>query len=91
MVVPTVESESEESADSALAGYVDPLAEVADVLCGTVFVDVVLAAAVSNFAVGVTLATLPAFGDLLGGPAVYALLLGALDVGRLRESAALPT
>ena len=44
-------------------------------------------AAVFNFAVGVTLAILPAYGELLGGPAVYGLLLGALGVGRLVGSA----
>ena len=43
--------------------------------------------AVPNFTVGVTLAILPAFGDSLGGAAVYGLLLGALGTGRLVGSA----
>ena len=43
--------------------------------------------AVLNFTVGVTLAILPAFGDSLGGAAVYGLLLGALGTGRLVGSA----
>lgn len=69
--------------DSVLANYLDDLREGIDVLRGTVFVELMLTTAVANFATGVTLAILPAFGDGLGGPAVYGLLLGALGTGRL--------
>jgi MFS family permease len=87
MLIPTVEDGSEESTESAISDYVTDLRAGIDILRGTVFVDMMFISAVSNFAVGVTLTILPAFGDLLGGPAVYGLLLGALGIGRLVGSA----
>jgi MFS family permease len=87
MVIPAVEGGGEKSAESAIEEYVADLRAGIGVLRGTVFVDLILTAAVANFAVGVTLAILPAFGDLLGGAAVYGLMLGALGVGRLVGSA----
>jgi MFS family permease len=80
-----------ESLGSVLDSYVDDLRDGIDVLRGTVFVELVLLTAVANLAVGVTLAILPAFGDALGGPAVYGLLLGALGVGRLVGSLVAPS
>jgi MFS family permease len=87
MAIPTVDGGAEGTEESALAEYVADLREGIDVLRGTPFVEMLFTAAVFNFAVGVTLAILPAYGDLLGGPAVYGLLLGALGVGRLVGSA----
>jgi MFS family permease len=75
---------------SVLDSYVADLRAGIDALRGTVFVELVLLTAVANFATGVTLAILPAFGDGLGGPAVYGLLLGALGVGRLVGSLVAP-
>jgi MFS family permease len=72
--------------ESVLSSYVSDLREGVDVLRGTVFVELLVTTAVANFATGVTLAILPAFGDGLGGPAVYGLLLGALGIGRLLGS-----
>ncbi|WP_435361826.1 MFS transporter [Haloarchaeobius sp. DFWS5] len=69
--------------ESILGSYVDDLREGIDILRGTVFVELVLTTAVANFAIGVTLAILPAFADGIGGAAVYGLLLGALGIGRL--------
>jgi MFS family permease len=69
--------------ESVLGSYLADLRAGIDALRGTVFVELVLTTAVANLAVGVTLAVLPAFGDGLGGPAVYGLLLGALGVGGL--------
>ncbi len=68
---------------SVLRSYVSDLRDGVRVLRGTVFVELILTTAVANFTTGVTLAILPAFGDGLGGPAVYGLLLGALGIGRL--------
>src|SRR5699024_2351095 len=68
---------------SVLRSYVADLRDGVRVLRGTVFVELILTTAVANFTTGVTLAILPAFGDGLGGPAVYGLLLGALGIGRL--------
>ena len=90
MVIPTVDGRgegAEESGESATAEYVADLRAGIDILRGTVFVDMVFVSAVFNFAVGVTLAILPAFGELLGGAAAYGFLLGALGVGRLVGSA----
>jgi MFS family permease len=86
MAIPTVDG-GDESAASALEAYADDLRAGIGVLRGTAFVDMLFASAVFNFAVGVTLAILPAYGELLGGPAAYGLLLGALGVGRLVGSA----
>ncbi|MBP1987374.1 MFS transporter [Halolamina salifodinae] len=68
---------------SVLRSYASDLRAGVDALRGTVFVELVLTTAVANFATGVTLAILPAFGADLGGPALYGLMLGALGVGRL--------
>ncbi|UPM44463.1 MFS transporter [Halocatena salina] len=81
---------SEASIRSVIDSYLIDLRAGIDVLRGTVFVDLVLTTAVFNLTTGVTLAILPAFGNTLGGPAVYGLLLGALGVGRLVGSLLAP-
>ncbi len=86
----TAKRESERTDGSILGSYIDDLRDGADVLRGTVFVELVLTTAVANLATGVTLAILPAFGDSLGGPTVYGLLLGALGIGRLVGSLVAP-
>jgi MFS family permease len=68
---------------SVLGSYVSDLRAGVEILRGTLFVELIMLTAVANFAAGVTLAILPAFGDGLGGPAFYGLLLGALGIGRL--------
>ena len=75
--------ESEPTVGSVLRSYVSDLRAGVDILRGTIFIDLMMTTAVANFTTGVTLAILPAFGDSLGGPAIYGLLLGALGVGRL--------
>ena len=76
--------------ESILRSYVADLRDGIAVLRGTVFVELVATTAVANLATGVTLAVLPAYGDALGGPAVYGALLGALGVGRLVGSLLAP-
>ncbi|NHX36848.1 MULTISPECIES: MFS transporter [Halolamina] len=76
--------------ESILASYLDDMRDGIDALRGTVFVEFILMTAVANLATGTTLAVLPAFGDGLGGPAVYGMLLGALGVGRLVGSLLAP-
>ncbi|QLH77139.1 MFS transporter [Halosimplex rubrum] len=76
--------------ESILGAYVADLRDGIEVLRGTVFVELVVTTAVANLATGVTLAVLPAYGDALGGPAVYGALLGALGVGRLVGSLLAP-
>ena len=72
-----------ETVRSVLRSYGSDLQDGVRVLRGTVFVELILTTAVANFTTGVALAILPAFGDGLGGPVVYGLLLGALGIGRL--------
>ncbi|MFW5949713.1 MAG: MFS transporter, partial [Halolamina sp.] len=76
--------------ESILASYCDDMRDGINALRGTVFVEFILMTAVSNLATGTTLAILPAFGEGLGGPAVYGSLLGALGVGRLVGSLLAP-
>jgi len=78
---------AEESDESALQAYVADLRAGIDILRGTVFVDMLFTSAAFSFALGVTLAILPAFGESLGGAATYGLLLGAIGVGRVVGSA----
>jgi MFS family permease len=75
---------------SVLRSYVSDLRDGVAVLRGTVFVELILMTAVANFTTGVALAILPAFGDGLGGPVIYGLLLGALGIGRLVGSLVSP-
>lgn len=83
MVIPAAESDEDRSEMTPWSEYLDDLRRGVEILRGTAFVEMILTAAAFNFAVGVSLAILPAFGELRGGPAIYGLLLGALGTGRL--------
>jgi len=84
------DDDSTESVRTAFASYVADLRAGVDALRGSAFVPLVAMTAVANLATGVTLAILPAFGDGLGGPALYGLMLGALGIGRLVGSVVAP-
>jgi MFS family permease len=75
--------DDETTVRAVLDQYAADLRTGIDLLRGTVFIELMATAALFNFAVGVTLAILPSFGESLGGPAFYGFLLGALGVGRL--------
>lgn len=80
----STEAETEEGhRENSISGFGSDIRAGIDLLRGTVFVELLALTAISNFTTGVTLAVLPAFGDALGGPVVYGLLLGALGIGRL--------
>lgn len=87
MRIPTVEDAEEGFDESATAEYIDDLRKGIETLRGTVFVEMMFTGAVFNFALGVTLAILPSFGESLGGAAIYGLMLGALGTGRMVGSA----
>ncbi|WP_135821943.1 MFS transporter [Halostella litorea] len=86
----TADEDGGESLRAAVDSYVDDLRAGVETLRGSAFVDLVAMTAVANLATGVTLAILPAFGDALGGPALYGLMLGALGIGRLVGSLVAP-
>ncbi|OLZ39395.1 MFS transporter [Natrinema saccharevitans] len=88
MMIPAVGDDTDETPESATTAYLTDLREGINILRGTVFLEIMVTSAVFNFAVGVTLAILPAFGEILGGPAIYGLLLGALGIGRVVGSIA---
>lgn len=90
MQIPPRDSAGNSNDEAPLTGYLTDLREGGDILLGTVFVPLLAIAAVSNFAIGVTLAILPAVGDLFGGPAVYGFLLAAMGLGRLLGSVVAP-
>ncbi|MFC7072256.1 MFS transporter [Halovenus rubra] len=73
----------ETTLQTVLQAYVADLRIGIDILRGSVFIELMATAAIFNFAVGITLAILPSFGESLGGPAFYGFMLGALGVGRL--------
>lgn len=83
-------SVSDTTGESVLRAYRKDLRVGIETLRGTVFVELVLLAAVFNLAVGITLAILPAFGSKLGGAMAYGFLLGALGLGRLVGSLLAP-
>jgi len=73
--------------DIDLRGYLADLKTGGQIIWGTVFAELTLATAVSNFSTGVALAVLPAFGAVRSGPALYGGMLAALGGGRLLGSA----
>ncbi|MBX0306043.1 MFS transporter [Haloarcula salinisoli] len=83
MHVPGETTTDDDEDDSVVGTYVSELRYGIDYLRGTRFIEIMLTATVFNFAVGITLAILPAVGNHYGGPGVYGLLLGALGMGRL--------
>lgn len=79
-----------ERARARIETYLDELQSGVHVLRGSLFVELVALGALGNLGVGIALAVLPAYGDLLGGPAVYGFLLGAIGIGRLVGSVSAP-
>ncbi|MDZ7746953.1 MAG: MFS transporter [Halobacteriales archaeon] len=85
--------ESSEIESTGLREYLADLRVGVDALRGTVFVELTALTALANFATGVTLAILPAFGAgldgatlyriSLDGAVIYGAMLGALGIGRL--------
>jgi MFS family permease len=85
--IPAIEdSETEGSTDhvaSALSNYMENLREGIEYTRGTIFVSMLVPPLVVNFAIGATMATLPAFASLRGGARTYGILLAAITAGLL--------
>jgi hypothetical protein len=86
--IPTVSGGTYQADESVVGSYIADLRTGIRLLQGSLLVEMLLLSAVANFAVGITLAILPAFGESLGGPQMYGLMLGALGAGRLLGSVA---
>ncbi len=81
--IPAAEGEDTEQVTSALSEYVEKLREGVSYMRGTILTLTLAGSVVVNFAIGATLAVLPAFADLRGGPDSYGFLLAAITAGLL--------
>ena len=81
--VPSADNSSEELGSINPSEYFSDLREGIACLRGTVFAEMMSITALTNLAVGVTIAVLPAFAAIRGGPALYGALLGAVGGGTL--------
>ncbi|WP_232703532.1 MFS transporter [Halobacterium wangiae] len=66
-----------------VSGYLSDLRDGVQWLRGTVFTEMMLTTAVTNFGTGVMLAVLPGFAAARGGSILYGALLGAIGAGGL--------
>ena len=85
--IPAPENEESETdterVASALSAYTEKLREGIGYMRGTVLTLTLAGSVVVNFAIGATLAVLPAFAALRGGTEAYGLLLAAITAGLL--------
>ncbi|ELY94339.1 transporter, MFS 1 family protein [Natrialba chahannaoensis JCM 10990] len=83
VTVPERSETTNETADIDVSGYLSDLREGVQWLQGTVFTEMMLTTAVTNFGTGVMLAVLPGFAAARGGSILYGALLGAIGAGGL--------
>lgn len=76
-------SDSDEAAAIDISGYLSDLRDGVQWLRGTVFTEMMLTTAVTNFGSGVMLAVLPGFAAVRGSSILYGALLGAIGAGGL--------
>lgn len=69
--------------DAAPTSYLDNLGEGIGFLRGTFLVLLLVGSALINFSIGVTIAVLPSYGEVLGGPEGYGFLMASLGAGLL--------
>lgn len=79
--VPTTDQNEDTPIQGDTSSYFSDLADGIHVVRGSVWTKLILAASVANFMVGVTIATLPAFAAIRGGPEIYGALFAALGAG----------
>lgn len=73
----------DDSSTIDVTGYLSDLRAGIEWLRGTVFAEMMLTTAVTNFGSGVMIAVLPAFAAIRGGSILYGALLGAIGAGGL--------
>ncbi|WP_440008181.1 MFS transporter [Halomicrococcus sp. SG-WS-1] len=83
VTVPERSDATDETAAIDVSGYLSDLRDGVQWLRGTVFTEMMLTTAVTNFGTGVMLAVLPGFAAARGGSILYGALLGAIGAGGL--------
>jgi MFS family permease len=83
VTVPERSEATDETADIDVSGYLSDLQDGVQWLRGTVFTEMMLTTAITNFGTGVMLAVLPGFAAVRGGSILYGALLGAIGAGGL--------
>jgi len=81
--VPERSDTDDQEAEIDASGYLSDLRDGVQWLRGTVFTEMMLTTAVTNFGTGIMLAVLPAFAAIRGGSILYGALLGAIGAGGL--------
>lgn len=81
--IPPADGSDSEQVTSAVGGYVERLVEGISYVRGSVLVWMLGGSMLVNAAIGATMAVLPAFAELRGGPTAYGLLLAAISAGLL--------
>jgi MFS family permease len=81
--VPERAETSDHEGEIDVFGYLSDLRDGVRWLRGTVFAEMMLTTAVTNFGTGVMLAVLPGFAAVRGGSILYGALLGAIGAGGL--------
>jgi MFS family permease len=76
-------SDEQKSIKKAVHRYVNEIKEGFAFIKGTLLWKIILGSVFANFAMGATIATLPALGETLGGPELYGYYLAALSAGSL--------
>ncbi|WP_049929258.1 MFS transporter [Halopiger goleimassiliensis] len=83
VTVPERSETTDEGPAIDVSGYLSDLRDGVQWLRGTVFTEMMLTTAVTNFGTGVMLAVLPGFAAARGGSILYGALLGAIGAGGL--------
>ena len=81
--VPERPGTGDQEAEVDVSGYLSDLRDGVQWLRGTVFTEMMLTTAVTNFGTGIMLAVLPGFAAVRGGSILYGALLGAIGAGGL--------
>ena len=81
--IPSPAGTADKATSIDVSEYLSDLHDGIEWLRGTVFAEMMLTTAITNFGSGVMIAVLPAFAAIRGGPILYGALLGAIGAGGL--------